>query len=178
MRDDNHDAQIKLPKASSYYRESLAKAVKALRDFEALSDIECITEMEDSFRSAVESAKKSSLQSAKWLGRYRAMFFEAAVWNPPTSDHAGLAKFMRDQLHESMKWDCYDRDAPKYSDYIEPLQAWKLKRQAHLRANVAWAEKNLSEECDRTASRRKWIIDLANSIGLPPGGFIDEADAA
>src|SRR5690606_5838921 len=51
-------------------------------------------------------------EAAERKSRYLAMLEQVSAWSPPTEDHVCLKEFMKQQLTESIKYDCSIYDCP------------------------------------------------------------------
>jgi len=94
--------------------------------------------------------------------KYEDMLAKVRAWNPPTTEHEGLKKFMIEQLTSSIDFDCS-------TDYIEVPK---------LKSPKEWCEKNISnklwnynyhkeeneKEIQRCKERTEWVKALKESL--------------
>jgi hypothetical protein len=93
--------------------------------------------------------------------RYNAMIAKVEAWE---GSPEGLKGFMLDQLRESVRF-----DAPSDREYYvgEPSldgAEWRSKRLTELLREIAYSEKAVAEELERTAGRNGWIAQLHASL--------------
>lgn len=148
-------------KASDYHIKAAAKACDELATLHSLS------------REQIEQAAASDWQEkeARRLAReqdrrkqreaYEAMLAQAKAWTPPTTEHEGLAKFMRVQIELSIRFDC---------DYSEPPTEnlagsdWVADRRRELMRDVEYHEREHVGEVSRATARTAWVQALRASL--------------
>lgn len=91
------------------------------------------------------------------------MLASVESWVPPTAEHIGMKDFMAKQIRGSIEWDCdksfYSEPAPKL-----PGLLWAGKKAAKLGADIAYHEKEYTEEVKRAADRTAWVKALRESL--------------
>lgn len=163
MRDDPMDAEI--PESfepDNYYRDRVIKLKDELRDVEAMTPEECELAAATEFSNAIEYRTKSIEKYRAIRKRYEAMLDKARRFRPPTADHENFAKFIVEQLEESIKWDCHedDVDMPRRMSGVE----WKESRLSVLKDSLGRAIESHEEEVKRTKDRNEWIRRLRDAI--------------
>ena len=93
--------------------------------------------------------------------RYNTMLLKVVKWQPPTPEHEGLKKFMIDQLHDSIEWDCseYQPTISSKEEFVAFHRSGKS-----LKEGLDFCEKTWREEVERTSSRNKWLKELRESL--------------
>lgn len=165
MRDEPASAEIpERFEPSPYHMDTLEQIQARMNEVEAMTPEQCSAVEESEHKEATARTLKA-IEAAKQLrGKYSAMLDQVDQWQPPTDDHAELKRFMRDQITESMKFDCdtsfYKRSMPRR---ITPEQ-WKADRIKAMRRDYAYHEKAYIEEVDRIEKRNKWLAALRESL--------------
>ncbi len=162
MRDDPMDAPI--PEAfepSSYYKESLDKAIADWNELKSRTDDELRVMWHKAHVDALAYHAKSTASNHKERSRYEAMLANVEAWQPPSDDHEGLKKFMREQLTESIWFDCHVREAAPVQI---PFEQWKQARFDADRRSIEYLRKSWDDEVERTNSRNLWLKQLRESL--------------
>lgn len=107
-------------------------------------------------------------EQAEQLSRYEAMLRSAEAWTPPTPDHAGLKKFMAEQLKESIKFDCRSMD--EYYTDLPPAPEWHRAEIEKAVRDIAYHAKHQAEDDARNDQRNAWVEALAKSLTPTPTG--------
>lgn len=99
----------------------------------------------------------------KQRAAYVAMLAQVDAWKPPTTDHVNFRAFMREQITQSIDWDCDE----SYHSTPTPLQTgdeWAANRIAELHRDIAYHEREHAAEVERAASRTQWVQALRGSL--------------
>lgn len=163
MRDDPLDAEIPAKfEPSKYHAEQIEKAQAALERYSKMSDKEAESLASAAFEDAVKEHKKSVARAMLEKERYAAMRKKVQAWEPPTTDHTELKKFMLNQI------DISDRDTLDYYERYKPVKLsgkdWRAERIASAKKDIAYHTKEHDEETQRAADRTKWIAHLRKSL--------------
>ena len=163
MRDDPMDANI--PEelvVDSYYQERYLEACEELEQLKAMTEKEkTIAAMKD-YEASVKTNNAIVAKKKKLLKKYQDMLEKVNAWEPPTPDHEGLKKFMKEQIESSIKWDCdfkYCKDPIALSD--EEWYKIQLESAEH---DIEYFQKQYEAECERVAGNTKWIQALRKSL--------------
>ena len=164
MRDDPLDAPIPEFEPSDHHIKRLAESRAELARVEAMSSADVVAACEEANRAARESYDKSVIRTTEVRNRYNAMLAQVVQWVPPTPEHEGLKKFMVEQLRESIRFDCSEREPPVPQSPAD----WRADRIASLRRDIEYHEKHDAEERERTAARNEWVRQLRLSLAVSP----------
>ena len=168
MRDDPMDKPIPDEfNPSDYHEKKLAEANKQIVKLKAMTLAVCETEAKAEYEKSLQYHKDSLKKRGDLKRKYDAMLAEVQKWNPPTNKHEGLKKFMREQIEESIKYDCegnYHFDSLANLKQI-PAKEWQKKQIDQCLKDISYAAKNQKEENERAASRTAWVRQLRESIG-------------
>jgi hypothetical protein len=163
MRDAAIDAAIPAEFVpSTYHVERLAEARARLRDLGSVTVTAAKEKARAEHREALAAWKVREAKRTATLARYDAIRAQAARWEPPTADHAGLRDFMLQQIDVSTEFMRTPRSRPK----ALTGQAWLDAQIASAKWDVDYHEKQLAEERSRVASRNTWVAALRQSV--PP----------
>ena len=167
MRDDPSDKPIPDEfKPSDYHEKQLAEANKRIVKLKAMTLAACEVEAKAEYEKSRQYHKDGIKKDADLKRKYEAMLSEVKSWTPPTSEHEGLKKFMREQIEESIRFDCggsYHKDALAS---LKPMsgKGWQQKQIDQCLKDISYAAKNQKEENERAASRTAWVRQLRESI--------------
>lgn len=165
MRDDPLDADI--PEESplrEFYQSWLNDARAELQRLKDMSTDEIAAEVRAENDAAVrrwaEHQEKVEIERL----RYEAMLEQVRSWVPPTPKHEELKTFMREQLEESIRFDCRPEPQPRAKTPEEWYMAM-LQRAQCLVDNYA---RKAQEERELATERTQWVRDLRASLSKLP----------
>lgn len=145
------------------YAERLAFLRDELSRIESISDADGIDAARAEYAQSVERVKGWNKEAIEVKARYAAMLAKVEAWNLPSADHEGLKAFMREQLTDSIRYDCAQSELPLPPRFSE----WRSDRLAHLRREIESAQKQIDEEIQRTTWRNAWLRTLRESVPYP-----------
>lgn len=141
--------------ADAYY---LATLREAMCTHDALMNL---PKREHAARARAEYVEQTN-RAADWvsekvrlLATYEGMLRHIDAWEPPTADHAGLKEFMRQQVTESIRFDCdtlnwmpkkltgkqwYAKAMQEAEKHLEDAAQRYVDAQSRARANTVWVE--------------------------------------
>jgi hypothetical protein len=163
MRDDPSDAAI--PDAfdpSDHHATEHAKAKERLAELHMLKPSDCEVHALHAFLAAKEAHNKRLREIAALRSSYEAMLAKVEDWTPPSSDHYGLQKFMKEQIEQSIDFDC----GTKY--LTEPVQRtgaqWLADEIGKAARDIEYHAREHAAEVDRAAKRTAWVRSLRESL--------------
>jgi ABC-type cobalt transport system substrate-binding protein len=162
QRDDAPGPIKEASEASSYHKAALENANSKLTMLINLSVVEWTQREKDQREENDRQDREAEAKVAAIQERYEAMLIQVEDWQPPTGEHEGLKKFMRDQLVESIEWDC--RIAPRPERPAADPVAFAKAEIARAARDVEYHAEKLAEDEERAASRNKWVRDLKASL--------------
>jgi hypothetical protein len=162
QRDDAPGPIKEASEASSYHKAALENANSKLTMLINLSVVEWTQREKDQREENDRQDREAEARVAAIQERYEAMLIQVEDWQPPTDEHEGLKKFMRDQLVESIGWDCSASPRPE-RPVADPV-AFAKAEVARAARNVEYHAEKLAEDEERAASRSKWVRDLKASL--------------
>lgn len=161
MRDEPLDAEIPIFEFSNYHKDAEAVARVRLAEVAAWEPIDADAAAEEVYVSALSRSGQRLEENLAIAQRYQAMLEQVRVWTPPTLDHDGLKIFMREQLEESIKFDCgYIPDKPERLSG----SAYKAQELAKADRDIAYHVEKNAEEVKRTNERNEWVRALRESL--------------
>ena len=163
QRDDPAKDPPRLIPVSDYHAKRIVEAEARLAELQAMTVEEAGRRADADHAKAVEERWRYRRERRATESRYEAMRADVEKWTPPTPDHAGLRKFMLDQIADSVKFDCveYGED-PVAKTGAEWLAAERAKA-AH---DIGYHRNGDAEEQERTRTRHEWIRALYLSLNL------------
>jgi hypothetical protein len=170
LRDEDGGGD-KIPEAfapSDYNAKALAKARADLAAVQAMSREDCALSAANAWQEHESYRLRVLAERADLRKKYETMLAEVKAWTPPTSEHFEFHKFMREQIEQSIVFDC----SPD-SSYLQPQpkqsgDAWRAKVVARLLRDIEYHERQNAEEIDRTRQRNQWIAALRESLQGEP----------
>jgi len=159
MRDDDMDADVRMPKPSNFYRDYLKKERAELKRLMSLSVSEAAALVDEEYEKTQEFHRQMNEDDERTNARYDAMRAKVKAWKPPTKDHRGLKEFMLEQLETGNPR--YERWEPGKKQAPEDWLAAKIKAAVE---DVERYEKEAAAEEKRNRERREWIEALKASV--------------
>lgn len=167
MRDQPSDAPIPDEfKPATYNSKAAAEAREKLAKVKAMTSLECEGAAKADFQKSLDHHTRSIEEDRKLEAKYRAMLAEVEAFNPPSDEHQNLKKFMREQILESIKFDCSTDYHEKEIAKLKPAQGEEW-RQAEIKVClhvIAYHDEEQRKENERTASRNLWVSQLRSSL--------------
>ncbi len=165
MRDEARGATIPDEfQPSDYHKTHAATARDDWAIYTAMSLDVALETSRVEYEKYWEARRDSEHKRDAMRGRYEAMLAEVEDWMPPTPDHAGLKKFMREQLQESIKFDC---GSMEYYPKPPPLgEEWRAAKIARAEKDITYHDAEYAEEVERARERSDWVRALRNSLPI------------
>ena len=163
MRDEPLDAPI--PESvglDAYDTEATKEAEKELALAKAFTLEEAEKRAAEEYQTAlVEWAEDTRKQDAIRL-RYAAIRARAADWDPPTSDHENLKKFMLEQIDESTRY-VYEPQKPVELTGVQ----WLDIRLKCAQDSLRHAKERLKKGKQQVTKANTWVKVLRESVPPP-----------
>lgn len=165
LRDEPLDAPIPAHfEANDYYARALDRDQKRLRELLDLSSDERKQKCEQEHQEACRSAQQHRQERQELRTKYEAMLAQVEAWQPPTVEHHDLRRFMRQQITDSIRHDCYETEDPKPVS----VDLWYADQVANLERAIEHHRKSHAEEEERVKGRNKWLQSLLESLRSCP----------
>lgn len=164
MRDEPLGAKlpVKINPHTDYNEKALDAATKRLSKLRAMTEAQAMREAQKSHAAALDAHNKYAAERRQHRGRYEAMLAKVREWRPPSADHVGLKTFMKEQLQESIKFDCgYETSKPPEA---VPGPEWLAAEIARAERDVEYHTKQIAEEVERANGRNEWLKKLRQSL--------------
>jgi hypothetical protein len=164
MRDDPSDKPVpeKLEE-QSFYVGQLAKTKSELAEWDGSGEVQRRAMYEAQKLADAQTAERYRERARATVARYRAMVERVRGWEPPSSEHTELRKFMLEQLATSIEhdgWEYSPTPLPEFS-------AWTEKHRKSLVDDLARYAGEVEKERDRNESRQRWVDQLRASVPQP-----------
>ena len=163
LRDDPLSSEIPVFESSDTYKKWLEEAQEKLSIVRDMSSQEAQEHVNKLRADLVASWAAEDEERSLIRQRYEAMLEKARKFVAPTPEHESYAKFIVEQLEESIRFDCSD-----YSEYRklppDDGDTWKQQEINSLLKDIARYEEMNNDEIVRTMSRNNWINDLRKAI--------------
>lgn len=163
MRDDALNAPIpqRFEPDTSCYDATIAKAQSRLRELRGMKPEAVQAAADAAHAAAVESIRASNAHSQGITDAYVAMRKRVVAWDPP-ADHAGLKRFMLDQIDL-----CLEHRGPIREPKRQAPRAWLAEQLAAAERDIAYGTERRDAEIARAAERNAWIAALRESVPVP-----------
>lgn len=165
MRDLSLDAEIpdEFP-PSDYHKNAASKARDDWAIYTAMGIDVAVATSRDEYERYWEQRREAEQKRAAMKDRYETMLAEVEEWMPPTPDHAELKKFMRQQLEESIKFDCGSMEYwPKPPPLGEEWRKAKIEKAEH---DIEYHDAEYAKDVERSRQRTDWVRALRNSLPI------------
>ena len=146
---------------SPYYATEARWYRQRLAELERMSPSEAQRQCQQAHSLATAAWRRRTTEEAQRRVRYQAMLQSIHTWLPPTPGHDRLDGFMREQLQQSIDFDCSHPEAmPRLQRWPEWLQSEMLTA-AEMAARYTTTH---HEEVARVAQRNDWLQALRASL--------------
>lgn len=163
MRDEPHDAPIpKELKPSDYHKKEALKARNELEALKNMSLAECSRKAKAEYSQLLKAHKEYIANKESLKRKYLDMLGQVLRFEPPSDAHIEFCKFMIDQIKRSIDFDCDTSFSVKPT--VRTGKEWKSENIYRLEKNLAYHEKEYTEECARVAERNLWIKQLRDGL--------------
>jgi hypothetical protein len=164
MRDEDNDAEIPEKfEPSDYHSKAIKAAREELSRLYAMDEVTAEQLANEAWEKSESVRIKRLAENKETLQGYKAMLEKVKNWIPPTEDHAGLHKFMREQLEKSIAFDdmyaSYKSPAPKITG-----KEWLSQEIEKSEGDIEYHTKKHREEVARTDERNLWLSQLRESL--------------
>lgn len=174
LRDEPLSTEIPEFQPNEFYKNKLVEAERELADWERMTDEDRACEWERYAERQRVAKQERMIRYAEERARYTAMLEKVREFRPPTPDHEEYVKFLREQLEESIRWDCPDDYQCEYYQ-VEPYMEWVTNHYESLRHNVNFYAEEWFKEQERVRDRNKWVQDLKKALEEYDASLLCEA---
>lgn len=162
MRDHSLDTPIPdTIEPSDFYRVELDKAYAKMRELETMSQAEAEARAAADYAHQVQMKTEGEARWQRENDLYTAMLAKVNAWEPPTAEHAGLQKFMREQIEMSMHgrydWPIHKMSGKTWLEHEKERAADAVRRDSE-----AW--RNEQESAKKATA---WLRALRSSVSRP-----------
>jgi hypothetical protein len=165
MRDEPFDKAIPAEfKPSTYHKDEFIKSQNELMKLEKMTIKEASALAKQDKDKSVMYNTETIKEKTKLLDKYVKMLTKVEMWNSPSKDHDEFKKFMREQIKQSIEYDCNTK-------YYEESVAKPLTGKEWLKLRIADAKKEIKYHAEEyvkavksAESRTKWVNLLRESI--------------
>jgi hypothetical protein len=163
MRDDPADKPVPDEfQPSDYHSKAGTEAEKELERLGSLTKDEIEQAIKTEREEVIAENTRRALENDRKKARYKAMQERVKAWEPPSSDHVEMKKFMLQQIEISLPEEPYQQPLP----LCNPVK-WLAEKKAKAQRDLAYHHKEYARELERTQGRNEWIRQLRVSIPQP-----------
>lgn len=167
MRDDPSDAPISTRHAKfssdDYHMKEIQKADEKLNTLLSCSPEEWESYLESRYQGERSRRIERREKNRKTEAAYKAMLQKVQAWDPP-GELDVLKEFMRSQIEQSIRHDCYESD---YDDPDKAVRPTKDGVLAQAKKDLEYHMENLRDDDKREDERLGYIQRLADSVPRP-----------
>ena len=148
---------------SDYHAKAAQKSRDELQTLLTMTRQELDLEASKAWEDA-EARRLARLESSRQQRKaYDEMLGKVDAWNPPTAEHVGLKNFMREQIEQSIQWDC-DEEFDSNQTTRMTGEQWAEERTTHLNRDIKYHDRNHIEEVKRVEGRTAWVKALRSAL--------------
>ena len=161
-RDDPMDAPHEPMVVGDYYSKEIKRAEDAIAEIANMSDKKLLAQRKKRLRDEIKRCKEETKKTKEQVARLEAMLQKVNEFEPPTGEHFGIAKFMREQLEstiESNSTSYYEKAIAEFKKDLETVVSADEYRQELLddkKEDLERAQKRLDEEIARCKATNEW----------------------
>lgn len=161
---DSPDEKIPAEFAPSrYHLEAMDKAKGELASLEMMTKDQIQTLIDAEVEDIEVENEKYRRDHALKMSRYEQIRDKVEAWEPPTPDHAGLKKFMLEQIDDSVRFGSpYQREPISTTPF-----AYRQDRKARLLDDIEYHREHYADDVRRARERSEWIRALRASVPQP-----------
>ena len=132
--------------ADSYYLKSLQEAEERMARWQRLKERpEELQKEYDAYLTKVELENIGrDKRYDEMRDRYQTMIDKVTAWEV-TEDYVPLKELMLNQLQDSMKYDCRDKD-DRYYDHVAPMDEWLATRIECCQRDIDYCKEKIAED--------------------------------
>lgn len=159
QREDALDAAVSLErKPDGYYEKEVLRLRKELRAAEEMTLDGAALAMAEDNAQVLAFHEESKASRKRTSAQYDRMRAKVRAWEPPTPEHAGLKKFMLEQLETGHP--SYMREPGEPPKLASDPAAWRAEKIEQARDSLLRTEQHLAEEVQRCKEATAWIQAL------------------
>ena len=148
---------------SDYHLRALQEAISKLSELAAMPAEDCEHAAKRDWEQEKARVTQRIEEKRNLLAAYRSMLDKVNAWTPPSPEHEGLKKFMREQIEESIRFDC-DTSYLGESVILLSGDQWLARQIASCNKDLDYHKKEHVLEVERTAERTRWVQQLRDSL--------------
>lgn len=170
MRDDDMDAEYQPRVPSDWHEKELAKAQAKLKDVETITDEQILAKHKEEFTENKKRYSEYIDKANNGLAKMNAILKEVRKWQPPTSEHEGIKKFMIEQIQTTIDYDCktdsWEKELEKCENELKYPNVKSIRENMISQAtwSVNYHTENLKKEIDGCKNSNQWVTDFINSL--------------
>lgn len=165
MRDAPAGAEIPdeiIPSDYHYVQQKAAE--QQLKIFNELSGAALTAKYEEKCASDTKEYLERKERKLAEHERYLLMLKKAKDFEAPTPEHENFAKFLVEQLEQSIEFDCFEVSEPEQETYHQ----WKATTRENYIRSIEFHRSAFAEEVQRAKDKTKWLNQLRNAIAGEP----------
>jgi hypothetical protein len=165
MRDDPMSKPIPDSfEPSDYHTKALAQEKSNLTRLNSMTIAEAEVVAKAEYDREIKRIKKSLRESKDLMAKYSNMLRQVEAWQPPTSEHFEMKKFMMEQITSSMEHDDMTEYYTEHPPKLLNGEEWLKETIATTTRSIQYHKDEHTKEVERAKSRSGWVKALRNSL--------------
>lgn len=165
QRDEDMGVPARDREPSPCYEQSYRDASDRYYKLRAMTDAEAEVAASEEYARQVANATAEAEKFSRLSARYERMRAAVLAWEPPTSEHHGLKRFMLEQLSTGAPSDVSRHMRPQRFSGAE----WRAEQLDEAKADMERAGDRAADEAERCRSANAWLARLRESVPQPKG---------
>lgn len=170
MRDDSLDVEYEERVPSNYHLDSLKECQTKLSEFLKMTDDEVLEWRKKQINDDIEYHQKKIIDCNKNSEMLHNILNEVNGWEPPTTEHTGIKKFMTEQITETLKYDADSKyhklEIRRYDEKlnninVEEVKIWYVEK---MEKDIKYHIENYEQEKTRSEEANKWVKTFLKSL--------------
>ena len=158
-----------------YHFQNMERLTRELKELQTMSDDDAEVAATKEWDLKEWGRKKKRDEKVTLRAAYKAMLVKVEEWNPPTSEHQGLKRFMREQIERSMYTDCAEDAYRQVTPRIEGSR-WRTLRMEQKHEELVRHTKNYQRAVENAERSTSWVRALRESIGVQSTPTLSEGE--
>ena len=157
---------------SKYHIDEIGKLKRQIDELRSITSVEADARARRDWEQQ-QARYKDSLQKKRDLRiKYQTMLEQVERWSPPSLGHSELKRFMRQQIKESMDFDCNESCVSEEPSQLslDELRSitsgddWLRQELKRCLLSLEYHEQQHNEEVKRANERTAWVRALRQSL--------------
>ena len=170
MRDESLETEYVKRTPDNYHTNSLKKYQERFDELTNMSDEELFNEKTSEIKKNIEYRKQKFIEENDNRLKLLSILEDVDKWKPPTEEHQGIKKFMREQITETLKYDAepkyHELQIKEYEEKLGNINVSEIREEyfKDIKQKIKYQTEQIYEEIKRVDSSNKWVETFLNSL--------------